>query len=29
VDDLLNNIPPYGQFATNELAGLPYSYTIK
>jgi hypothetical protein len=29
VDDLLNNIPPYGQIATDELAGLPYSYTIK
>jgi hypothetical protein len=29
VDDLLDNIPPYGQFATDELAGLPYAYTIK
>jgi hypothetical protein len=29
VDDVLNNIPPYGQFAANELAGLPYAYTIK
>ena len=29
VDDVLNNIPPYGQFASDELAGLPYSYTIK
>jgi hypothetical protein len=29
VDDILNNIPPYGQFAVDELAGLPYSYTIK
>ncbi len=29
VDDLMDNIPPYGQFAGNELAGLPYSYTIK
>jgi hypothetical protein len=29
VDDILNNIPPYAQFATDELAGLPYAYTIK
>jgi hypothetical protein len=29
VDDLLTAIPPYGQIATDELAGLPYSYTIK
>ncbi len=29
VDDLLNNIPPYGQFAADELAGLPYAYTVK
>jgi len=29
VDDILDNIPPYGQFATDELAGLPYAYTIK
>jgi hypothetical protein len=29
VDDLLTGIPPYGQFATDELAGLPYAYTIK
>ena len=29
VDDVLNNIPPYGQFASDELAGLPYAYTIK
>jgi hypothetical protein len=29
VDDILNNIPPYAQFAVDELAGLPYSYTIK
>jgi hypothetical protein len=28
VDDILNNIPPYGQFAVNELSGLPYSYTV-
>jgi Peptidase inhibitor I9 len=28
VDDILNNIPPYGQFAVDELAGLPYSYTV-
>jgi hypothetical protein len=29
VDDLLTAIPPYDQFAVDELAGLPYSYTIK
>jgi hypothetical protein len=29
VDDLLTAIPPYEQFAVDELAGLPYSYTIK
>ena len=29
VDDLLTGIPPYGQIATDELAGLPYAYTIK
>jgi hypothetical protein len=29
IDDLLNNIPPYAQIATDELAGLPYAYTIK
>jgi Subtilase family/Peptidase inhibitor I9 len=29
VDDLMDNVPPYDQFAANELAGLPYSYTIK
>jgi hypothetical protein len=28
-DDLLDNVPPLGQFAANELAALPYSYTIK
>jgi hypothetical protein len=28
VDDILNNIPPYGQFAVNELSGLSYSYTV-
>jgi hypothetical protein len=28
VDDILNNIPPYGQFAVDELAGIPYSYTV-
>lgn len=28
-DDLLDNVPPYGQFAADELAALPYSYTIK
>ncbi len=29
VDDLLTAIPPYEQIATDELAGLPYAYTIK
>ncbi len=29
VDDLLTAVPPYGQIATDELAGLPYTYTIK
>jgi hypothetical protein len=28
VDDILNNIPPYGQFAVDELSGLSYSYTV-
>jgi hypothetical protein len=28
VDDFLNNIPPYGQIASDELAGLPYTYTV-
>ena len=28
VDDILNNIPPYGQFAVNELSGIPYRYTV-
>jgi hypothetical protein len=29
VDDLLDNVPPYGQFTGDELAGLPYSYTVR
>jgi hypothetical protein len=29
VDDVLTDIPPYGQFSGDELAGLPYSYTIR
>ena len=29
VDDLLTDIPPYGQIAADELAGLSYSYMIK
>jgi hypothetical protein len=29
VDDFVNGVPPYGQFAGSELAGLPYSYMIK
>ena len=28
VDDFLSNIPPYGQVAANEVAGLPYTYTV-
>jgi len=28
VDDILNDIPPYGQFAVDELSGIPYSYTV-
>ena len=29
VDDFVSNVPPYGQIAGDELAALPYSYTIK
>jgi hypothetical protein len=29
VDDFVNGVPPYGQFAGDELAALPYAYTIK
>ena len=29
VDDFIENVPPYGQFAGDELVALPYSYTIK
>jgi hypothetical protein len=29
VDDLVDNVPPYGQFTADELAGLSYTYTIK
>jgi hypothetical protein len=28
VDDFLDNIPPYGQIASDELTGLPYTYTV-
>jgi hypothetical protein len=28
VDDVLTDIPPYAQFAADELTGLPYSYTV-
>ena len=28
VDDFLTNVPPYGQQGADELAGLPYTYTI-
>jgi hypothetical protein len=29
VDDFVDNVPPYGQIAGDELAALPYAYTIK
>jgi hypothetical protein len=29
VDDFISDVPPYGQIAGDELAALPYSYTIK
>jgi hypothetical protein len=29
VDDFADSIPPYGQFSGDELAALPYAYTIK
>jgi hypothetical protein len=29
VDELIDDIPPYGQAAGDELSALPYSYTIK
>jgi hypothetical protein len=29
VDDAVTNVPPFGQFTGDELAGLPYAYTIK
>jgi hypothetical protein len=29
VDDFISNVPPYGQLAGDELAALPYTYTIK
>jgi hypothetical protein len=28
VDDFLSSIPPYGQIASDELAGIPYTYTV-
>jgi hypothetical protein len=28
VDDFVSGVPPYGQAAGDELAGLPYAYTI-
>ena len=28
IDDLLDNVPPYGQSAVDELTGLPYEYTV-
>jgi hypothetical protein len=29
VDDLVDNVPPYGQTTGDELAAFPYRYTIK
>src|SRR5208282_2724700 len=29
VDDYVSGVPPYGQFAGDELAALPYAYMIK
>jgi hypothetical protein len=29
VDALVTSVPPYGQFAADELAALPYEYTIQ
>jgi hypothetical protein len=29
IDALTDNVPPYGQFSGDELAALPYAYTIK
>jgi hypothetical protein len=29
VDDFLSAVPPYGQFTGDELAAIPYTYTIK
>jgi hypothetical protein len=29
VDDFVGDIPPYGQEAGDELAAIPYTYTIK
>lgn len=28
VDDFLTNVPPYGQESADELAAIPYTYTI-
>ena len=29
VDDFLSNVPPYGNIAGDELAAIPYTYTIQ
>jgi len=29
VDDFVSSVPPYGQIAGDELAAIPYAYTIK
>ncbi len=28
VDDFLTNVPPYGQQGADEMAAIPYTYTI-
>jgi hypothetical protein len=28
IDDLTNDVPPYGQFSADELSALPYEYTV-
>lgn len=29
IDTFISNVPPYGQIAGDEPAGLPYAHTIK
>ena len=28
VDDFMSNVPPYGQQGPDELAAIPYAYTV-